>query len=76
MLKIILQNEKISPDEIKALQQEILKELQIGEWIDIDCLREIYKKYPIRLLERDYAEQILEIPKSKLHDMRGKRKIK
>ena len=73
---IILQNEKISPDEIKALQQGILKELQIGEWIDIDCLREIYKKYPIRLLERDYAEQILEIPKSKLHDMRGKRKIK
>ena len=65
---IILQNEKISPDEIKALQQGILKELQIGEWIDIDCLREIYIKY--------YAEQILEIPKSKLHDMRGKRKIK
>lgn len=68
----ILKDEKILPEEIQEIQDGILKEHKIGKWIKLNEFNEIYKKFPIRLLEKDYASQILHISKTTLKDMKSK----
>ena len=62
---IIFRNEIIDPLEFKQLKNRIIEEnnLHIGDYINYVQFLKIYKQYPTKLLEKDFANVILSISK-------------
>lgn len=71
----ILSKQQVKKEDIIKLRKKIQEEYPIGKAIDYEEFLEIYNKFYIPLSMNEYSEQVLEISKTKLKDMKKIRKV-